>query len=256
MNIRCISWGTWEALQCSHGQYELIAGISAGPRILSLRHLNGANLLYEDKNDFRVGDWRLYGGHRFTIAPESDASYCPDNEPCETDITPAGVTIKAKQRPDGLRLSIQISAAAQGFDVLHLLENKGADNWEGALWAITCIPRTAALRAACTDSSLHYWPGADPENWRMENGQVSVASGGFTAKAGWHSRRIQLAAQQQQGLLVIQSPDAAAQQECTDNGCNTEVYVCAGFMELETLSSNQQVPPGGVAQHLQQWRLR
>lgn len=257
MTITDERWNGWDAVRCSSGDCELIAGISAGPRILSLRYRGGDNLLYEDKTDLRVGDWRIYGGHRFTTAPENDASYYPDNVLCKVTITPSALKITAPQRPDGARLSLLITEAAdgEGFDLEHVLEYQGARHWEGALWAITCVPRSARLQAACTTSAVHFWPGTDPANWQVANGRMSVSPGDFRAKAGWHMAFAELAAIQPQGTLLIKSTCAALPAACVDNGSNVEVFVCGDFAELETLNEKRVIAPGSSARHFQQWRL-
>lgn len=255
MNISAVRWNGWDAVQCSNASCELIAGISAGPRILSLRYRNGDNLLYVDKKDFRVGSWRIYGGHRFTTAPENDNSYFPDNAPCKVSVTGAAVEIAAPQRPDGTRLSLIITEGADGFDIEHVLDYHGAETWEGALWAITCVPRAACVQPARATGPVHFWPGTDPAGWEVANGRVSVKAGAFRAKAGWFMEYPELIAVQPAGVLSINSAAARPGDAYVDNGCNVEVFVCADFTELETLSCRLSVLPGGSARHYQQWRL-
>jgi hypothetical protein len=255
MNFTFIKWKEWDAVKCVSNQCELIAGISAGPRILSFSCGNGGNVLYEDDTDFRVGDWRIYGGHRLTTAPENEDSYYPDNEPCDVEMSDTALRISAKQRPDGIRLSMMISNNKEGFEIRHILENNGKEGWEGALWAIICIPRPAQLFASCATDNIHFWPGTDPAQWQRVNNQMTVKPGNFRGKAGWHSAHPVLTAVQQQGKLVIDSPGSSVREACVDNGCNTEVFVCKDFAELETLSERVSVAPDESASHLQCWRL-
>lgn len=258
MNFSFIKWNNWDAVKCSHDHHELIVGISAGPRILSVSHRGNKNLLFEDNTDFRVGEWRLYGGHRFTVAPENENSYFPDNEPCDVNIADSKLKISAKQKPDGIRLSVEISKASNGngLEMLHILENNGKDDWWGALWAITCVPRSAQVSASCATESIRYWSGTDPGQWQQKDGRMTVKPGNFRGKAGWHSEHPVLTAVQQQGTLVIDSPGLSIPEACVDNGCNTEVFVCADFAELETLSESVFVAPGESACHLQRWQLQ
>jgi hypothetical protein len=258
MNFTFIKWNDWDAVKCSVNQYELIAGTSAGPRILSVSHGGNRNLLYEDFTNFRVDEWRIYGGHRFTVAPESADSYYPDNEPCDVKIIDTKLQVSAKQKPDGTRLSIVIGSGVgeEGFEIQHILENNGKEEWWGALWAITCVPRSAQLLASCTAEDIHFWPGTDPAQWQQVNNRMTVKSGDFRGKAGWHSEHPLLTAVQQQGTLIIDSPGLSIPEACVDYGCNTEVFVCTDFMELETLSERIFVVPGESAYHLQRWRLQ
>ncbi|CAL1517764.1 hypothetical protein [Chitinophaga sp. MM2321] len=251
------NWHNWDVVKCETDAFELIVGISAGPRILSVRYKDSENLLYQDTTDFGVGDWRMYGGHRFTVAPETAASYYPDNDRCNVSMTDTQLMITTIERPSGIRLSLMISEAAEGdgFDIQHMLENNGIADWEGALWAITCVPRSAQVWAACTTPLIHCWPGTDPVNWQPANRQMSVKPGDFKGKAGWHSEHATLTALQQHGTLVIQSPDTSVPAACVDNGSNVEIFVCPGYIELETLSSHLIISPGTSARHLQQWKL-
>ena len=67
MIIERVRWKNWDTVRCVARECEMVIGVSAGPRILSLRRGAGSNLLYQDTTDFRVGDWRLHGGHRFNV---------------------------------------------------------------------------------------------------------------------------------------------------------------------------------------------
>jgi hypothetical protein len=40
-----------------------------------------------------------------------------------------------------------------------------------------------------------------------------------------------------------------------DEGCNVEVFSCADYVELETLSGMLTLAPGGQVTHRQHWRL-
>lgn len=257
MNFKEGTWNNWEVMICTTGELELIVGISSGPRILSLRHIGYENLLYQDTTNFRVGDWRIYGGHRFTVAPETDESYYPDNEPCQTELINSALLIVARERSSGIQLSLLISETDDGggFDIQHLLNNKGKEEWVGALWAITCVPRSAQVSTTCSTSAINFWPGTDPSNWQQVNQQIMIKPGGFRGKAGWHQAPVSLTALQNQGTLIIQHSEISTPKECVDKGSNVEVFVCPDFIELETLSKQLVIPAGQSGQHLQQWKI-
>lgn len=234
------------------GATEIIIGVSAGPRILSLRHNGGENLLYVDHTGFKVGEWKMYGGHRFTVAPETTASYYPDNAPCEVLETAAGLLIKAPQRPDGTRLSLRITAAEMyGFHIHHILENNGTENWNGALWAITCVPRTADILASCNAPEVNYWPGTGPEHWELATGYITPRPGDHRGKTGWYEERGWLAAIQPAGTLIIRNKDHHIEKHHN----NLEVFVCKDYAELETLGPPQTIAPGCSTEHLQHWHI-
>ncbi|PVD53579.1 hypothetical protein DC498_03410 [Terrimonas sp.] len=256
MNVSFEKWKHWNAVTCTVGQNTMVIGISAGPRILALRYNDGGNILYEDHTGFGVGAWQMHGGHRFTIAPENDDSYHPDNDPCEVTIEDTAIHITAKQRLNGLALSLVINASPQGgFYVDHLLVNKGSTDWEGALWAITCIPRSHVLSGSCTTNTISFWPGTDASKWKHADGRVTVEDGYFRGKAGWYSAAPELTAISHEGRLTITSPDKTVPELCVDNGSNVEMFVCAGWAELETLSKKYIVKPGGSVAHRQHWQF-
>lgn len=241
-----------DTVKFNAGNTEMVIGISIGPRILSLRRNGGENLLYADHTGFKVGEWKMYGGHRFTIAPETAASYYPDNEACEVFATGAGLLVRAPQRPDGIRLSMEITAsAAAGFNIRHILENNGASLWCGALWGITCVPRAAKVLARCTAPTVNYWPGTAPENWKLAADCMAPLPGEHRGKTGWHEEAGWLAAIQPPGTLIICNKD---HNTGTVNN-NLEIFVCKDYVELETLGPQQTIAPGCSAAHLQQWHL-
>jgi hypothetical protein len=255
MNVSFVQWKDWDAVKCVAGEYTLTIGISAGPRILSFSYNGGENMLYEDQTGFRVGEWRMYGGHRFTVAPESDASYYPDNEPCGVKIEGAAVHIAAQQRSNGLTLSLVISASLQGFCIDHVLVNGGIPDWEGALWAITCVPRAHILFGACKTNNINFWPGTDASKWKQADGRISVDDGAFRGKTGWYSITPELKAIGQQGAFTIISPVISTPELCVDNNSNAEIFVCPYWAELETLSEKFLVAPGGSVSHRQYWQF-
>lgn len=96
MNIEKTTYKQWvQAYRCTIGLMELIVVTEIGPRIMSFKLKGKVNILYEDKTNFSVGDWKIYGGHRFTTAPETNDTYQSDNEPCEVTIAYDRIIIAA-----------------------------------------------------------------------------------------------------------------------------------------------------------------
>lgn len=257
MTVTFETWNKWKAVKIVSGDCEMIVGISAGPRIISLTHCGDKNLLYEDNTNFEVGDWKLYGGHRFTIAPENEKSYYADNAACEVVAEESKVVVSAPVRADKLRLSIEIIETSNNtsFQVQHVLENCGPDDWTGALWAITCIPRSAEILASCLTADIHFWTGTEPSNWLYSDGYMRVKPGDFRGKAGWHHRQGWLVAKQPHGSFIIHNPEDTSAIECVDEGCNLELFACKDWVELETLGKRVTVSPKASACHLQHWLL-
>jgi hypothetical protein len=257
MNVTNVMWGNHKAVKITGNDCEMIISISFGPRIVSLRRPEGDNLLYEDTTGFGVGAWRLYGGHRFTIGPESEASYYPDNVSCSVNQAGGVLVISAPTRNDDLRLSIKVSESSRGcgFELLHILENYSSKTWSGALWAITCIPRSANIAGYCDKNPIIYWPGTVVSNWTITDGLLALKGGEFRGKAGWHMNEGWISATQAQTKLTIYHGETTTTADCVDGGCNLEVFVCKDWIELETLGKAVAVLPGELAQHTQHWLL-
>lgn len=256
MRIESVPYRQWrDCYRCTAGQAELIAIAGLGPRILSLRWRQGPNLLYEDPTGVRVGEWRLYGGHRFTVAPEGKETYLPDNQPClasrldhqlELASTPGGI---------GLCRSLVVSEAkdGDGFDLAHRLTNPGPDSWRGAPWAITCIPHGPLVAAG--NGRLRFWPGTNPSAWRIGADGALTVPRDRRGKVGWHSPKAWLATVQPGVTFVIHDPSPPDPEQAVDGGCNLEIFACPEYIELETLGPSTCLRPGQSIIHEQRWRL-
>ncbi len=177
LGIERTGYRDWaEAYRCTMGDVELTVVAAMGPRILSLRFSGGENLLHEDAADLRVGEWRLYGGHRFTTAPESASSYVPDNAPCRVTEEDGGLLVVQLSAPDGLEKALRVKAGpgGSGFELAHLLRNTGILPWRGAPWSITGF--TAAGRVVVP------W-GSGSDQWRTQMVRYLVQAGSPYANA-------------------------------------------------------------------------
>ena len=255
MIVTSVHWHQHKAIRMVHERCELIITTSVGPRIVYLTYNNSDNILYDDHTGFGVKEWLLYGGHRFTTAPESGDSYFPDNSPCVVNTANDKLKITAPVRPDQLQLSIEISGEINGFKINHILENRSGLAWSGALWAITCIPRQAYVVASCSTDNIHYWPGTDNSNWFVRDDLMHIKSGNFRGKTGWYQPQGWLGATMNHTNLIISQTEFASEAECVDNGCNLEMFACKDWIEIETLSKRVTLLPGQQSQHLQQWSL-
>lgn len=255
-------WHDWQAYRAEHGGLEIVVGVSAGPRILRFGRIGGPNLLVDrDPADLRVGQWRLYGGHRLSVAPEGLSSYLPDNAPCEVTIADSCLTAARPPGRTRTRRAITISPSAEGgpgFDISHRLDYLGTGRWSGALWAITCVPPVGRVTSPAASRFRHWPQHRDP----LARAQFSASPGGgivvapnlLRTKAGWYSPAGRIVHHQHDDTFVIETPDVSPRSACVDRGCNVEVFTCAHFFELETLGPRTFLGPGQSVTHAQHWR--
>jgi hypothetical protein len=248
-----IEWHGWDARRATVGGCELVIGVSAGPRILSLRLGDRPNVLYRDATDFGVGDWRFLGGHRVTVAPESPASYVPDNAPCLVREHDRQLIVTTARGIDPLerKLIIAPDDDGAGFMVENVVCNRGAVAWRGSVWALTAVPPVGRIVSPCSEpdrlercdvpSDL----GA-AEQWETSGACVVTTPLGRRGKAGW-SADGWLALLGDGFTFVIEVLDAAEMR--------AEVFVCRDYLELETVGPEVVLRPGEQVVHRQRWRL-
>lgn len=265
MRIEKIGYRQWPvAFRCIIGTVEIVVVTSIGPRIMSLRFAGDENLLYEDRTDFRVGAWRLYGGHRFAAAPESELSYTPDNEPCEVSIKRDHLFVgETNGSCSELLRSFEIGPTPQdsGFEIRHRLQNRSRQAWCGAAWSITCvnpgqvvIPLLAGSERFWSQAGQDY-AGASSTQWRRAKDHFLVHPAGEKGKVGLRSQRGWLALLRPEVTFVIQGPELRSDATYPDDGCNVEVYTCAEYLELETLGPLSTLEPGQELYHSEQWHV-
>ena len=192
------------AYRCVVGESELIAITQIGPRIMSLRCGGGENVLYEDRTGFGLDQWKLYGGHRFTTAPETAQSYEPDNTPCDVAVEDGRLRILQRPQCGGLQKILEIGPCGEsGFEVRHVLRNTGNLLWWGAAWTLTCVRPTGNLVAAWGAGSdrwrynmVRYWSrlgdchgATDSPQWRPADEVFIVEPTGESGKIGLFADR-------------------------------------------------------------------
>jgi hypothetical protein len=264
VKIERISHRDWhEVYRCSAGPLELIVVTSMGPRVMALHFNHGENLLYEDATDFKVGAWHLCGGHRLTMAPESEASYAPDDQPCRVEVK--GHRLLVHQRlDDGLLRLLEITRGADGsgFKLRHVLRNCRPEPWHGAAWAITCVPLSGKVVVPKCKTPARFWTpphgnyaDASSGQWQCAQDYFVVLPQGRKGKVGLRSQAGWLAWLRPDCTFVIRGREWVPHATYPDDGCNIEVYTCASYLELETLGPLTMLLPGQELVHVEEWRV-
>lgn len=273
MRIDQINFGAWdECWLCWHGGLELIVVGGVSPRIVSFRREGGENVLFEDpEGRIGRGSWRLLGGHRLWIAPETEATYESETGPCEIKAATDRLVVSRGPGASLLRRRIEISPSDRcaGFRIRHEIMNEGAFPAVGvAPWAITCLKPVGKIAIP--------W-GIGPKGWRMQTVRYWRELGGIAtnpASPQWraeadrfiveplgHWGKIGVASE---GPIVYSTPagafikhiDYVAGAAYPDGGCNVAVFTASEYMEVETLGPLTEFMPGAVATHDEHWELR
>ncbi len=264
--------GWKQAWRLRQGEMELTAIADIGPRLLCLRARSGGeNLLWEDPSrQMGRGEWKILGGHRLWISPESEDCYAPDTGPCEVTRREEGaLCLTAPPLPrSGLQRSLAIRAlAAPGwFEVSHRVLNTGALVYPGALWALTCVNPVGKIvfpwgvgSKSWQLKQITYWSRWETHETRPASPQYRPGADVFTVmplgeegKVGAAPREGWLAHLRDNAtLLKVYSPEEGG--VYPDAGCSLEVYTCRHFMEMETLTPLRTLYPGEARSHIERW---
>jgi hypothetical protein len=284
MTIERIRYRGWEnCWKLSNGDAELIVLADVGPRVIGYSLCGGENQLHEVEPDAgKTGgsDFRLYGGHRLWAAPEIERTYFPDNVAVmfEQANQALHLTAPVEASLPGTRLQkemeVELDVSGSGVRLTHRITNRHSQPTELAVWTPTMM--RAGGRAILPLPARHemdkdhvlpvgvfgvwsYTDFADPR-WRLgtefvelvqsENpiGRFREQMGGIFNSAGWgaHFRR---------GTLFVKQAAVIGGAKYPDGGCNSELFTCPEFLEVETLGPLVTLRPGETAEHTERWCL-
>lgn len=266
------NWG--RVLWITHGMMQIGVALDFGIRVVHLSCIDCENLFYEQPSDCSDGfttdgGWRLYGGHRLWLAPESNASYFPDNTPVHYTVD--GNTIAFEQDPDSMlhvrkRLSLCFEPDGS-VRVIQQIENLSDQTIRGAAWGVNTLDAggTAQIYFA-TDKIGDFNPTRVLSLWsdtslgdprlRFEKDQLTATYMPFDdyLKIGLYCRP-GCATFCNKGQRLTLTFEAKPFDVYPDNGCNFELYMCRQFTELESLGEMTVMLPGQCAVHEEVWRI-
>ncbi len=245
-----------------------------GIRVVHLSCTGMENLYYVQPADLSdgfttPGGWRLYGGHRIWMAPESDDTYAPDNAPVVYTLLPDGARIT--QAPDPvLGIVKELTVTFQpdgGVRLLQSVRNATDKPLTGASWGINTLDAggtayiqfTNAGRAGYTPHRMvSLWSDTNLHDPRLCFGRTTL-----TARYMDLPEYLKLGLYCLEGKAVFENKgqrltvlfDTPPMDRCPDNGCNFELYMCSRFVELETLGVRACMQPGESTNHVETWYL-
>jgi hypothetical protein len=284
VTIEPIRYRGWEhCWKLSNGEAELIVLADVGPRVIWYSLRGGENQLHEvelDEGKTGGSDFRLYGGHRLWAAPEIERTYFPDNVAVKVEQVGQALrfTAPVEATPPGTRLQkemeLELDASGSGVRLTHRITSHDSQPVELAVWTPTMM--RAGGRAILPLPPPHemdkdhvlpvgvfgVWSYTDFADlrWRLGTEFVQLAQsenpagrfreqmGGIFNSAGWsaHFRR---------GTLFVKRAAVIGGAKYPDGGCNSELFTCPEFLEVETLGPLVTLKLGETAEHVERWRL-
>ena len=267
MEINRIEYpGSPRSYECRIGKGRLVICADFGPRILSLSAADGPNVLFVDeKRRIARGDWYLYGGHRLWVAPETEATYSPDNDPCRVDIEGGRITVTAADQALKLEKSITVSENEGNFVITHTVVNRGETLMAGAIWALTCVVPSGTTffpwgtGGAWDLKGAVYWHKWMGHTTNLKSPQFVPTDDLFLIRPDGSEGKVGTAGHggfigvTTEDWTFIKRFDRHPAAPYPDEGCAIQCYTCPDFVELETLSPLVTLLPGVSASHVEGW---
>jgi hypothetical protein len=272
-----VEFGGWHnCIRLSNAECELIVTTDIGPRIVRFGFLNKQNFLYQDlKDSGKAGgaEWRLYGGHRFWVAPEMiPRSYLPDNDRLSYFFENNILSLIQKEDEAGLvkEMEIYLSPSKNEVRVLHRIRNNSGENLELSIWPITAmapngraiIPQEPYGRGdkyllPARPIALWQYTRMNDPRWLWGDNYIQAMHHPTLIseqKIGVLNKQCWMAYYLNQEVLIKLFPydPSAIYPDC---GCNNEVYIDGNFLEMETLSPLVYLQAGHFAEHTEHWVL-
>lgn len=263
-------WG--RVLWLTSGTAEIGVALEFGLRVVHISCPGMENLCYEQPADLSdgfstPGGWRLYGGHRLWLAPESDDSYFPDNAPVAYTSEPNGILMEQPDPWLGIRKQLRITMTPAGVDVENIIINDSDHPIQGSSWGISTLAAggTAVINIGNANPGgygpqrvVSLWSGTSLHDQRVRFTKDTLTA---VHKPTRDYFKIGLycdpgkAIYENKGQRLTLTFGAEGLHNHPDCGCNFELFMSASFMELETLGTNHCLQPGEAMSHAETWLL-
>lgn len=267
-----------------NGVMELYVTVDRGPRIIKLNLVGKQNMMFNDdalaiyhdepnlQDMFGKGArWNIYGGHRFWVSPEKHPeTYYPDNAPVAYTVKHNVFTFYApKQIFTGWQetLIITVDETEAKASVKHVLTNMSDRTQTGAIWGLNVTDKggRAFVKQANEDTgllanrTLMLWPYnvMTDKRFYMDDTYVGLAQdvhAELPFKIG-SNNTAGVAVCLNHGTAFRITTSYLPGASYPDNGCSVEMYSCANFLEVETLSPLYTLKPGEACEHIENWEL-
>lgn len=274
VKIQKIAYGGWDnCIEISNNIVDLVVTVDVGPRVIRFGFAGHENELGQIRSEMgKTGgsEWRMYGGHRLWISPESrERTYESDNVPVKWEKIENGISTAQEGPETKVTKEMQITLAPDSPEVTinHRLTNKGIKSVELSVWAITVmktggieiVPQTRKDTGLLPNRSITLWPYTRLDDSRIELGNKFIIlrqnrtiqqplKFGTTNDNGW-------AAYFNNNHLFVKKFSPVKNASYPDFGVSYETYTNDFMLEMETLSPLTVLGPKENIDHLERWEL-
>lgn len=254
-----------------NGVIEVGVPLTFGLRVCHLSFVGQKNVFFEqprEMTDLTTPDgWRLRGGHRLWLAPESQEVYAPDNEPITCLRCENGVTITQREDP---RLHVvkqfTVTLDENRVRVTHRVTNMG-ESRTCALWSISVmapggvehIPLAVRANGCAPSSRFSIWSHTtlgDPRADYSKKDEIVLTHMPIDARYKLGVAHPAADVRYELPYAVFKKHyDWQADKEYPDGNVSYETFLCRHMTEVESLSPLYTLATGESATHDEIWTL-
>ena len=243
-----------------------------GIRVSYLSYKNSQNLFFEQPRDMTEltteEGWRVFGGHRIWLAPESEKDYAPDNIPVSYEISNDKITVfQNEDKALGVQKSLEISFVDESsVRVVNTLLNTDSETRRFSVWAITSMAgggiEYIPLKygdlsySPITNISMWYYTVLGDERAEYSPDLIKLAHRPYPTKykigVGHPRGSVKYV---NFGVVFEKIFDIFENMEYPDSNVSYETFMCDHMVEIESLSPLYDVAPSQAVSHTEIWRL-
>ncbi len=261
-------------LFAENGDLRIGIPLEYGLRIGYLSYNGSENLFFEQPQSMTVlttpDGWRVRGGHRLWIAPESKENvYYPDNEPITYEVLGDKIIISQKNDPwIKLEKTMEISFLADDtLEINHKVKNTSAEVRTFSVWPVTSldaggtefIPLPLVDGGSAPVHRFSTWWYTSLGDKRVTYKRDSIILKHETAELPYKigiGHPAGPVTYTNKGIIFEKSFEVCPDKDYPDGNVSYETYLCNYMVEVESLSPLYTVEAGKTAEHKEIWKLR
>lgn len=269
-----------DCLRLANGDVEIVVTTDFGPRVIAYNFIGGENALGihpHAKISTELGEYRIYGGHRLWIAPETaPQTYAPDSAAVEYFFNEAENSLRLVQPVEPLsntqkEMIVTLEKTGSKVSIYHRITNRGNEEIELAAWALTIMrgggtceipnetfaPYSHETLLPVRNLTLWAYTDLSDPRWtfdrefirlRVDESRNEPQKIGALNKQGWARYRLD-------DVVFTKYFDFQENSVYPDMNSNVELYTAGSFVEVESLAPLQKLKPGAATEHVERWQL-
>ena len=274
MNTKIINHPVWgKALFADNGIIEIGIPLEFGIRIGHLSYFGKDNLFYEQPNDLNElctpEGFRVRGGHRLWVAPESKDEYFPDNSPIKYEISGEKLTLFQEEDPYlCVKKSIEITFTGdEEITLKQKVLNTKEEKRKFSVWGVTSVAPCGKALIPLRYRDNGYDPLHKITMWdytSLGDERVKYERELITLSHKPIIQRYKIGVghpkgpvtYENKGVIFEKSYEINPSSEYPDGGVSFEIFMCRHMVEIESLSPLFEVGAKETAEFCEKWRLK